>query len=106
MFQVGKLELIILQIFELYFAGAQAASIYQSDTSFPLYINTAGGPIYLDTGVSGATHLNIVGGNVSIGTRNPGEKLEISGNIKLSGYINVAGSCIRKVGSSIVISDV
>jgi len=45
-------------------------------------------------------------GNVGIGTTNPGEKLEVSGNIKLSGYINVAGSYIRKAGSSIVISDV
>jgi hypothetical protein len=45
-------------------------------------------------------------GNVGIGTTTPSEKLEVSGNIKLSGYINIAGSYIRKVGSSIVISDV
>jgi hypothetical protein len=43
---------------------------------------------------------------LGIGTTTPGEKLEVSGNIKLSGYINVGGSYIRKVGSSIVISDV
>jgi hypothetical protein len=43
---------------------------------------------------------------VGIGTTNPGEKLEVSGNIKLSGYINISGSYIRKSGSSIVISDV
>jgi hypothetical protein len=49
---------------------------------------------------------NYFAGNVGIGTTSPGEKLEVSGNVKLSGYINVAGSYIRKVGSSIVISDV
>jgi hypothetical protein len=45
-------------------------------------------------------------GNVGIGITNPSEKLEVSGNIKLSGYINIYGSYIRKAGSSIVISDV
>jgi hypothetical protein len=48
-------------------------------------------------------------GNVGIGTTTPSEKLEVYGNIKLSGtnnYINIAGSYIRKAGSSIVISDV
>ena len=45
-------------------------------------------------------------GRVGIGTPTPSEKLEVSGNIKLSGYINVAGSYIRKAGNSIVISDV
>jgi hypothetical protein len=48
-----------------------------------------------------------VSGNVGIGTTSPGEKLEVSGNIKLTGnYINLAGSFIRKTGSTIVISDV
>ena len=45
-------------------------------------------------------------GRVGIGTTTPSEKLEVSGNIKLSGYINVDGSYIRKAGNSIVISDV
>jgi hypothetical protein len=60
---------------------------------------------YRDRSISMPNNL-YVSGNVGIGTTSPGEKLEVSGNVKLSGYINVAGSYIRKVGSSIVISDV
>jgi hypothetical protein len=68
---------------------------------------------YTDTGTSGTSGTPpssptsaYFAGNVGIGITNPSEKLEVSGNIKLSGYINIAGSYIRKAGSSIVISDV
>jgi hypothetical protein len=69
-------------------------------------IGSYNGDLNLQT--SGTTRMTILNsnGNVGIGTTNPGEKLEVSGNIKLSGYINVAGSYIRKTGNSIVISDV
>ena len=60
------------------------------------------GNVYITPG----NYLIVPSGNVGIGTTSPGEKLEVAGNVKLSGYINVAGSYIRKVGSSIVISDV
>jgi hypothetical protein len=68
----------------------------------------------VNVGWVNASNLNVtnnayVGGNVGIGTMSPGEKLDVNGNIKLSSaspYINLNGVAVKKVGSTIVISDV
>jgi len=80
------------------------------DNVYPIFVADENSNIdfFLKAGTtnSNSNAIAYFGGNVGIGIMSPSEKLEVSGNIKLSGYINVAGSYIRKTGSSIVISDV
>ncbi|MCS7094064.1 MAG: hypothetical protein RMJ18_02695 [Candidatus Aenigmarchaeota archaeon] len=67
---------------------------------------TAAGPMNID---SGTLYVDSTNDRVGIGTTSPTERLEVSGNIRISGtgsYINLGGSFIRKIGSMIVISDV
>jgi len=86
------------------------SNLYWDNTNKRLGIGTTSPAYRLDVAgdIRGQNNL-YVSGNVGIGTTSPTEKLEVSGNIRLSGtgnYINIAGSYIRKIGSSIVISDV
>jgi hypothetical protein len=91
-------------------ANVYAVNVYASNINGGSPITGSGSTNYVakftGTTTLGNSIIYDTGTNVGIGTTNPGEKLEVSGNIKLSGYINVAGSYIRKVGGSIVISDV
>ncbi|MCD6149114.1 hypothetical protein J7J18_07110, partial [bacterium] len=78
------------------------------------YGNTAGGYFYDKQGTSrvylaygdydvyaNKGSKNYFGGNVGIGTTSPGEKLEVNGNAKIEGDLNVSGSIYTGWGMSV-----
>jgi len=97
---VGVLELRTTGGTNLKFGGNNTYSWIQSHASKPLYINSLGNNVIFNSG----------GGNVGIGTTNPGQKLHVSGKIYIDSYsnnlligANSALSSVHKVTPSAII---
>ena len=86
--------------------GTRRALMQFLDTNNELRISNEYGPILFrtDTNASEVTRMYISdAGKVGIGTTNPGEKLEVIGNISASGWISASGLAIA--GSNVGISN-
>jgi hypothetical protein len=70
-------------------AGTADSGIYFNGDSSELYLRDSSNAIGARIRSNSTSYFN--GGNVGIGTDSPSEKLEVDGNIKLTGSLNVGG---------------